>query len=75
VERSIITPRGVLRPDRINMIGQNQAVVLDYKTGGAKPQDKDQIIAYGEGLKAMGIEVKAQLIVYLRQDPIVVNKI
>ena len=75
VERSIITPRGVLRPDRINMIGQNQAVVLDYKTGGAKPQDKDQIIAYGEGLKAMGIEVKAHLIVYLRQDPIVVNKI
>jgi len=75
VERSIITPGGVLRPDRINMIGQNQAVVLDYKTGAAKSQDKEQIIAYGDGLKAMGIQVKAHLIVYLRQDPIVVNKI
>ena len=75
VERSIITPRGVLRPDRINMIGQNKAVVLDYKTGLAKPQDKDQIIAYGAGLKSMGIVVEAHLIVYLREDPIVVNKI
>ena len=75
VERSIITPHGVLRPDRINMISANKAVVLDYKTGLAKVQDKDQITAYGAGLKAMGIEVEAHLIVYLREDPIVVNKI
>ena len=75
MERSIITPSGVLRPDRINMITANQAIVLDYKTGLAKVQDKDQITAYGAGLKAMGIDVKAHLIVYLREDPIVVNKI
>ena len=75
VERSIITPSGVLRPDRINMTALNKAVVLDYKTGLPKVQDQDQITAYGAGLKAMGIEVEAHLIVYLRQDPIVVNKI
>ena len=57
------------------MISANKAVVLDYKTGLAKVQDKDQITAYGAGLKAMGIEVEAHLIVYLREDPIFVNKI
>lgn len=75
VERSIITPTGVMRPDRINMIAANKAIVLDYKTGLPKVQDKDQILGYGAGLKAMGIEVEAHLIVYLREDPIVVNKI
>ena len=75
VERSIITPTGVLRPDRINMTAPNRAIVLDYKTGLAKDQDKEQIVGYGAGLKAMGIQVQAHLIVYLREDPIVVNKI
>ncbi len=74
-ERSIITPTGVLRPDRINMTSANTAVVLDYKTGLAKPEDEAQITAYGEGLKAMGINIQEHLIVYLREDPIIVNKL
>ena len=74
MERSIITPEGVRRPDRINLSATNQAVVLDYKTGVPKPEDIDQIRHYGAALEAMGIQVKSHLIVYLREDPIVVNK-
>ena len=74
VERSIITPEGVRRPDRINLSATNQAVVLDYKTGVPKPEDIDQIRHYGAALEAMGIQVRSHLIVYLREDPIVVNK-
>ena len=52
-EASIITPGGMIRPDRV-MIRGNQAVVLDYKFAARKPIHIDQVRDYMTHLERMG---------------------
>ncbi len=53
-ERSLLTPDRILRPDRI-MISDNEAVVVDYKTGLNKLEKYNrQVKRYAETLKETG---------------------
>ena len=71
-ERSILIPDQQAhfiqkRPDRI-VIKDNQAVVIDYKTGQPKPSHAKQLVAYAALLEEMGFVVKKKLIVYLHEE-------
>lgn len=74
MERDIIYAKGILRPDRINIRGQ-QAIIIDYKTGSPDIAHQDQINAYANALTDLGFQVSKKLIVYVNQDEIVINKI
>ncbi len=74
-ERSIITKEGlVLRPDRINISTENNAILIDYKTGSPKIHHNDQLRDYANALQDMGITVSEKMLIYSLSDGIVINK-
>ncbi|WP_318310843.1 UvrD-helicase domain-containing protein [Flagellimonas crocea] len=73
-EREILTTDGFsLRPDRI-VISENEATIIDYKTGKPSPKHKEQIANYADILRDMDFKIKQSIIVYIDQeiDPIFV---
>ncbi|MEO9894136.1 UvrD-helicase domain-containing protein [Aurantibacter sp.] len=67
-ERDILTAEGkLLRPDRI-AIFNNEATVIDYKTGMKNPKHKEQIYSYADALLEIGYVVKNKIIVYINTD-------
>ena len=73
-EREILTTDGLsLRPDRI-VISENEATIIDYKTGKPSPKHKEQIANYADILRDMDFTIKQSIIVYIDQeiDPIFV---
>lgn len=74
-EQSIITPHGIVRPDRINKHENRRVSITDYKTGTAQVEHEAQIIGYAAALEDMGFVVKQKLIVYIEGQEILVNKL
>jgi ATP-dependent exoDNAse (exonuclease V) beta subunit len=74
-ERDIISPFGVIRPDRINIHSNNSVTLLDYKTGAQNISHADQINAYANVLSEMGFTIKEKLIVYIEKESILINNI
>ncbi len=75
-ERDIITKDGlVLRPDRININQKNNAVIIDYKTGSPKIWHNEQLIDYANALQDMGFIVSEKILIYSKEDEIVINKV
>lgn len=67
-ERDIILKNGILlRPDRL-LIRDNKAVLLDYKTGRQKPEDKIQLKRYAEAVEEMGMIVESAILIYISED-------
>lgn len=54
----------ILRPDRV-LIKGNEAIVIDYKTGIAKDEHKEQITKYAETLVEMGYSVIKKYLLYV----------
>ncbi|WP_420603675.1 UvrD-helicase domain-containing protein [Flagellimonas sp.] len=66
-EQEILTVNGAsLRPDRV-VISNNEATIIDYKTGKPSPSHKEQITQYSIVLKEMGYKIKHSIIVYIDQ--------
>ncbi len=57
----------ILRPDRI-CIKDNEAVIIDYKTGQENPAYATQLTNYKTALEAMNYSVKASYLVYIRKN-------
>ncbi len=74
-EHDIITPIGMVRPDRMNFHEDGSVSIIDYKTGSPQAEHQPQIEGYAQTLQEMGFIVKQKLIVYIDQREIVVNKI
>ncbi|MEH0007415.1 MAG: UvrD-helicase domain-containing protein [Flavobacteriales bacterium] len=53
-----------LRPDRILLGADNQAVILDYKTGQPQESHRDQLATYAAVLTEAGLVVSRSLLVY-----------
>jgi len=69
-EKDIITRTGqVLRPDRI-VLKDDQATIIDYKTGKRNPKYKEQLYAYADALTSMGYRVENKIIVYINENVI-----
>ena len=65
IEQDLLLPDGQsLRPDRVVIEGR-QAIIIDFKTGQAKEQDRVQIAAYGSVIQAMGYHVDQYHLVYM----------
>lgn len=68
-EKEIITSSGtILRPDRIVIPSDNNAVIIDYKTGHLSEQHKHQINEYGMALNDLGFEIGSKILVYVNND-------
>lgn len=64
-EKEILTvDNRSVRPDRV-VIADNEAYIIDYKTGKPSPAYREQIIGYADALTAMGYTVKNSIIVYI----------
>ncbi len=73
-ERDIITETGqILRPDRLVINDKKEAVIIDYKTGSAKPYHNTQLNSYEETLKTMGFNVLHKYLVYINSKITVVK--
>lgn len=65
-EQDIITKEGlILRPDRVVLNVQNEAIIIDYKTGVEDKKHKQQLLLYQDVLESMGIKVKSKILVYI----------
>jgi len=65
VETEILLKDGsTLRPDRV-VLENNNAVVIDYKTGNMNDSHKTQIRLYAKILEEMGYSETKKLIVYI----------
>ena len=74
-EKEIISPSGIVRPDRINIHPNNTVTLVDYKTGIIKEVHKKQINDYALVLQEMGYTIKEKLLVYIEKMSISINKI
>lgn len=65
-ERDIITKNAkVLRPDRIVISPNHQAVIIDYKTGAYDPKHQMQLQEYQDVLSTMNLTVLKKILVYI----------
>ncbi|MCF7559490.1 UvrD-helicase domain-containing protein [Sabulilitoribacter multivorans] len=68
-ERDIIVNNGVvLRPDRVVVNSQNEAVIIDYKTGLEDKKHEQQLQLYQDVLEAMHLTVKKKILVYINDE-------
>ena len=68
-ERDVITKEGIiLRPDRIVVNNDNEAVIIDYKTGTEDQKHAQQLQLYQDVLEEMEISVKKKILVYINND-------
>lgn len=58
------------RPDRV-ILNKNNAVIIDYKTGGEASSHKKQILNYADLLGEMGYNVTEKLVVYIEEEKVV----
>lgn len=68
-EQDIVTHQNVvLRPDRIIINQDQEAVIIDYKTGVEDQKHKQQLQLYEDVLLAMQYTVKKRLLVYINHN-------
>lgn len=68
-ERDILTSGGlILRPDRIVVNNNLEAVIIDYKTGAERPTHQNQLMEYQVILEEMGFRVTKKILVYINGD-------
>ncbi|WP_299394265.1 exodeoxyribonuclease V subunit beta [uncultured Gelidibacter sp.] len=68
-EKDILASGGlILRPDRIVVNSNHEAVIIDYKTGSAHPKHHDQLGEYQAILEEMGFSVAKKILVYINED-------
>ena len=68
-ERDIITKDGlILRPDRVVVNSNNEATIIDYKTGGEDKKHTQQLQVYQDVLEDMSFVIKSKILVYVNDD-------
>tara|TARA_R100001369_G_scaffold8893_3_gene21380 strand:- start:41463 stop:44591 length:3129 start_codon:yes stop_codon:yes gene_type:complete len=68
-ERDIITSSGqLLRPDRLNINSNNEAILIDYKTGKKKSYHQSQLNDYTTVLNEMNYTVIKKILVYINES-------
>jgi ATP-dependent exoDNAse (exonuclease V) beta subunit len=68
IEAEILRENGhVYRPDRV-IIRENEAVVLDFKTGKPKEDQEQQIRLYGKLLNELGYTIVSKYLVFIEPD-------
>ncbi len=69
-ERNLLSPKNILRPDRI-MVKNNEAIVVDYKTGAVKSESHlAQVRKYAKTLKETGLDKVSGYLWYINRDEV-----
>ena len=70
-EREIVTiDNQIIIPDRL-VIKNNNATIIDYKTGKASSQHHQQVLKYANALKEMNLQIHKKLLVYIDEEILV----
>ena len=73
-EQAIIQKQGkILKPDRVVLTQNQEAYLLDYKTGAINSKYKHQIEEYQNAIEDLGYKVKKKALVYIGTEIDVVN--
>lgn len=68
-ERDIITKEGmILRPDRVVINSNLEAIIIDYKTGAEDKKHAQQLQLYQDVLEDMDFAIKRKILVYINDD-------
>ena len=68
-EKDIITKDGkILRPDRIVINTNNEAIIIDYKTGLHIPKYQQQLHDYQDALEEMGYKTIKKILIYINEN-------
>jgi ATP-dependent exoDNAse (exonuclease V) beta subunit len=68
-EKDVLVPNGeTLRPDRVNLLHDGSAVIIDYKTGKPKEADGRQIEKYAQIYRVLGYLPVEKLLVYINDE-------
>ena len=68
-ESPIITPEGVLKPDRV-IVSADRVIIIDFKTGEKSDSHGDQMIKYKNAIQAMGYQNVEAYLFYLENKEI-----
>ncbi len=67
-EKDIILSNGqLIRPDRL-AIKDNEAIIIDYKTGAVNNKYEQQLQLYTTQLEMMGYKVSKKILVYINEN-------
>ena len=73
-EQDVLVPNGdTLRPDRVNILNDGSAVIIDYKTGEPKEADGLQVDKYVQIYLELGYLHVEKLLVYINDEIFVIN--
>jgi ATP-dependent exoDNAse (exonuclease V) beta subunit len=65
-EREIVdTDNQIIIPDRLVFLGENEVVIIDYKTGNPSAEHHQQLLKYDRVLKTMHFKVDKKLLIYI----------
>ena len=71
-ERDIISKTGkLLRPDRVVINPNEQAIIIDYKTGLQDSKHKEQLFDYQYILEDMNFNVIKKILIYINDDIVI----
>ena len=71
-EQDVLVPKGpTLRPDRVNLLSDGSAIIIDYKTGLPKEADGRQIDAYEKIYQDLGYSPIEKFLVYINEEVLV----
>ena len=65
-ETEIVFNTEIFRPDRICILN-NDAVIIDYKTGAESSTHLEQLTNYKNAVEGLGFKVKKSILVYIRK--------
>ncbi|APG65713.1 DNA helicase UvrD [Tenacibaculum todarodis] len=68
-EREIVTIDGqLIIPDRLVFNKQNEAIIIDYKTGKPSKSYHQQLLKYEQVLNSMNFKVDKKLLIYINEE-------
>jgi len=68
-ERDIISSTGnIIRPDRLVVDKNNNATIIDYKTGAFDKKHEQQLISYADIIETMALKVDKKILVYINNE-------
>ncbi len=68
-EREIVTIDGqLIIPDRLVFNKENEAIIIDYKTGKPSKSYYQQLLKYEQVLKSMNFKVDKKLLIYINEE-------
>lgn len=68
-EREIVSKENhIFIPDRLVFNSENEAIIIDYKTGKPSKEYHQQLISYEDVLKSMQLKVIKKLLIYINEE-------